>query len=210
MSALATESGLPEKVSGDVSTLPNHVFGPRDVMWWGTTSFMVIEGFTLALCVITYFYLIRKEGAWPPEGTPMPDALPFILQAIVMLAGVAAAAIAERAAKKLDQRRLAWSLLALSVLGVLSLGIRALEFGALHVRWDEHAYGSAIWIIVGFHTTLLLPDVIDGIALTVLAWRGPLRAKYFVGATDNSYYWYFLTGSWIISSAILLLTPRWL
>jgi heme/copper-type cytochrome/quinol oxidase subunit 3 len=210
MTAHAYEGALPEPVAGDVSTLPNHVFGNRDLMWWGTGFFILIEGFTLSLCVVTYFYLIRKEGAWPPEGTPLPNSIPFVIQSLVMLAGVGAAFVAERAAKKLDQGKLRVALLALSIIGILSLGIRALEFGALNVRWDEHAYGSVIWAIVGFHTTMLLPDVIDGIALAVLSWRGPLRAKYFVAATDNTYYWYFVTASWIITSAILLLTPRFL
>lgn len=208
MTARAHDSGLVEPVVGDVARLPNNVFGPRDIMWWGTVSFMVIEGFTLALCVVAYIYLIRKESSWPPEGTPLPDTLPFVLQTIVLLLGVVAAYMADRAAMRLDQRKLKWVLLVSSVLGIVSLAIRGLEFGALHVRWDENAYGSAIWVIVGFHTTLLLPDVIDGIALTVLAWQGPLRAKYIVAASDNASYWYFLTGTWIVTTAILLLTPR--
>jgi cytochrome c oxidase subunit I+III len=210
MTARAHDSGLPEPVVGDVSKLPNHVFGPRDTMWWGTLSFMVIEGFTLSLCVIAYIYLIRKESSWPPDGTPLPDTLPFVLQALVLLVGVVAAYMADRAARRLDQQKLKWVLLASSVVGIASLVIRGFEFGALHVRWDENAYGSAIWVIVGFHTTLLLPDVIDGIALTVLAWQGPMRAKFITGASDNAYYWYFLAGTWILTSAILLLTPRFL
>ena len=34
----------------ELSELPDVVFGPRDLMWWGTLGFMVIEGFTLVLC----------------------------------------------------------------------------------------------------------------------------------------------------------------
>ena len=210
MTARAHDSELSEQVAGDVSTLPNHVFGNRDLMWWGTASFILIEGFTLGLCVITYFYLIRKETSWPPQGTPLPDTLPFIAQIVIMLLGCVAAFVAKRAAQKLDQGTLKMALLASSVLGIFSLVARGFEFGALHVRWDEHAYGSAIWTIVGFHSTLLLPDVVDGIALTVLAWTRPLRAKYFIAATDNAYYWYFVSISWIVVTAVLLLTPRWL
>lgn len=206
----ATETEMRETIAGDVSALPNHVFGPRDQMWWGTVAFMLIEGFTLGLCIVTYFYLMRNETSWPPEGTPLPDTLPFVLQGIVLLLGSAVAYVAKKAASKLDQPKLARALLATSILGIISMVIRGFEFGALHVRWDEHAYGSAIWVIVGFHTTLLIPDVIDSIALTVLAWRGPLRAKYFIGATDNAMYMYFLTVTWLITSAILLLTPRFL
>ena len=33
----------------DVAHLPDSAFGHRDLMWWGTVGFMVIEGFTLAL-----------------------------------------------------------------------------------------------------------------------------------------------------------------
>lgn len=208
MSAIVGESGRPEPLVADVSALPTVVFGRRDLMWWGTGSFMLIEGYTLALIVASYFYLMRNASAWPPEGTPAPTILPFAINCALMALTCIPAHMAAKAAEKLDQRRVAVMLTIVCVLSFFSLVLRAFEFGALNIRWDEHAYGSVIWTLIGFHTTLVVPDFVDGVALAVIAWRKPMQGKHFVGATDNTYYWYFCTISWIICSAILLITPR--
>ena len=36
----------------DVRHLPTTTFGPRDLMWWGTISFMLIEALTLFVCAV--------------------------------------------------------------------------------------------------------------------------------------------------------------
>ena len=208
MSSVIGESGRVEPVVANVAALPTVVFGKRDLMWWGTGSFMVIEGYTLALIIASYFYLMRNFGSWPPEGTPPPTVLPFAINMALKLVACVPFYLASKAAQKLDQRRVAIMLTIGSILAFFSLVVRAFEFGALNVRWDENAYGSALWTVIGFHTTLVVPDFIDGVAIAVIAWKKPMQGKHFVGVTDNAYYWYFCTISWIITSAILLITPR--
>ena len=36
-----------------------------------------------------------------------------------------------------------------------------------HVRWDDNAYGSILWLILGLHTTHLITDFADTVVLTV-------------------------------------------
>ena len=70
--------------------------------------------------------------------------------------------LAALAAKRLDSRRrqaVAASSRRSSRLPTLVL--RWWELWALNTRWDTTAYGSAAWTIVGFHTSLLLLDVLD-------------------------------------------------
>ena len=64
-----------ERVVADVSRLPTVVFGERNLASWGTTGFMIIETFTLALCAVTYIYLRKNTSVWPPHGTPLPSLL---------------------------------------------------------------------------------------------------------------------------------------
>ena len=54
---------LPEKVVGDLSGLPDHADGPRNVVWWGNTGFMLIEGTAFALAGGAYLYLSSQSGA---------------------------------------------------------------------------------------------------------------------------------------------------
>ena len=65
--ALGPEGGDPRpRPFLDVADLPDLAFGSRDIMWWGTLGFVVIEGFTLALCLMVYLYLWKNYSEWPP------------------------------------------------------------------------------------------------------------------------------------------------
>ncbi len=57
----------------DVSGLPDICFGPRDIMWWGTMGFVMIEGFTMVLCWVVLIYLHQNFATWPPEDTLRPS-----------------------------------------------------------------------------------------------------------------------------------------
>jgi heme/copper-type cytochrome/quinol oxidase subunit 3 len=50
--------------------------------------------------------------------------------------------------------------------GLLTLAIRAFEFAHLNVGWDQNAYGSILWVILGLHATHLITDVGDTLVLT--------------------------------------------
>ena len=60
----------------NVAELPDVVFGPADIMWWGSFAFIVIEGWTLVLCAAVFIYLRQNSQTWPPAGTPLPSLGP--------------------------------------------------------------------------------------------------------------------------------------
>lgn len=194
----------------DVSKLPTAVFGHRDVMWWGTTLFAVIEGFTLALCAATYLYVRKNFVEWPPERTPQPSLLWPTVSLVVLLGSLLPAWWTKRQAYRLDLAAVRRGLVASSVLGLAAFLLRFTEFFALGTRWDAHAYGSAAWFVVGAHVLLHLFDIGDTIGLTVLSAVGPWEEKHFVNTTDNSNYWYFMVLSWIPLYALVFLGPRFL
>jgi heme/copper-type cytochrome/quinol oxidase subunit 3 len=194
----------------DVAQLPTAVFGHRDLMWWGTTFFAVIEGFTLALCAASYLYLRKNFGAWPPERTPHPDLLLPTISLVVLAGALYPAWWTKRKAQQLDLAAVRRGLIASSVVGTLSLVLRFTEFLALNTRWDSHAYGSIVWLTVGSHVLLQVMDVGDTIGLAAIAVTGPWEEKHFVNTTDSSNYWYFMVASWIPLYALVFLGPRFL
>ena len=194
----------------DVSELPTAVLGHRDTMWWGTTFFAVIEGFTLAICAATYLYLRKNFVAWPPERTPPPGLLLPTISLALLIATAYPAWWTKTRAKHLDLAGVRRGLIACSVLGAVSFGLRFTEFFALNTRWDSHAYGSIAWFIVGAHAFLQLLDVADTVGLAAIAVKGPWEAKHFINTTDNSNYWYFLALTWIPLYALVFLGPRFL
>lgn len=199
----------PIRVVADVSGLPDVTFGPRSTPWWGTLGFMVTEGLSLLICAVTYLYLRKNFYALPPEGTPLPSLGVPILQLVVMAISVVPMWYAARSARRLDLDRTRIALAIAVVLKLAILVIRWYEFKALNTWWNSDAYGSAAWVTMGFHTTLLLLDVAEDAGIVLIMWSGQLRARFFSDTVDDAMYWYFTVASWVPLFVLLFLYPRW-
>ena len=198
----------PLRHAGDVTELPSVVFGHRSLMWWGTLGFMVIEGWTLALVAAGYFYLRQNFRTWPPLRTPPPSLLIPTIGLGIMLLSMLPAYLASRSAKRLDTGGVRLWLTVSSVIALIIPIVRWYELWALNVRWDTNAYGTAAWMLVGLHASLLLLDVADTLGLTLFYWIKRMPAKAFSDTVDNSFYWYFMVLVWVPIYLIVYVGPR--
>jgi heme/copper-type cytochrome/quinol oxidase subunit 3 len=180
----------------DVTHLPTYAFGHRSPMWWGTMGLVAIESTVFALAIMTYFYLRSHANVWPMSRFP-PDLVWGTANTVVMLASVLPNALAKRAAEKLDLPGVRLWMVVCMLFATAFLVLRAFEFKALNTSWDENAYGSAVWMLMGLHTTHLVTDFYDSLVLTVLMFTGPLEGKRYVDVSENAGYWYFVVISWI-------------
>jgi cytochrome c oxidase subunit I+III len=176
-------------------------------MWWGGASFMLIEGAMFALLLMSYVYLKGRSPEWPP-GYFAPILFWGTVNTAVLLASAIPNHLAKKAAGRMDLRALRlWLGVAIGFAVVFSV-IRIIEFRTLNVWWDSNAYGSVVWVLLGFHTTQVLTDLVDSIALEVLLFTGPLKHSHFVDAAENSLYWDFVVISWLPVYAFIYLAPR--
>ncbi|MGH7510049.1 MAG: cytochrome c oxidase subunit 3 [Gemmatimonadales bacterium] len=194
----------------DVSRLPTTTFGTRSLAWWGTLGFMVIEGVTLFISVVAYFYLLQNFQNWPPEHIVRPGIFWPTVQVVLLLASLVPIGLADRAAHSVDWGKLRQWLLVALAFEVAALAVRWQEFLALNVRWDTNAYGSAVWTIVGFHTTLLAVDVVETGVMVALLSSSRRVERHLSDASDVAFYWYFLVAMWIPIYLIVYLGPRFL
>jgi cytochrome c oxidase subunit 3 len=194
--------------SVDVSQLPGEGFGVASPTWWGTLGFMVIEGSSLALCAVAYVYLSRRSPLWPPSGTPLPNlAVGTVFMAAALLS-LMPAWLLGRAAKSLDRGAVVlWSIVGVVVEAVI-VAIRAYELHALPFRWDGTAYGSAVWITLGFHTTLLVFDFGETLVFLALFLWGPIQKKHFADVSDAVMYWFFVSLVWVPFFYMIYVSPR--
>jgi cytochrome c oxidase subunit III len=197
----------PMRVVADVSALPRTVFGHRSLMWWGTLGFIAIEGTTLFICVVSYFYLRRNFLTWPPEHVPRPALVIPTVQVILMLTSIIPMGWVDAASRRLDLRGVQRGMLVCSVLAVAMTMLRWFEFQSLNVRWDSNAYGSAAWATLTAHSTLLLLETAETLAMTALLFVGPIEERDLAGTSDNAFYWYFMAGVWIPLAAVIYLSP---
>jgi cytochrome c oxidase subunit I+III len=193
----------------DVSALPDHAFGHKGLIWWGTVGFMVIEGSMFVIAVIAYFYLRLKVDQWPPS-LPNPELFAGSINLAVVLISCVPAFLAKAAAERFDLPRLRLWLALLTLFGVASLALRVFEFPALNSRWDDNAYGSITWLLLGLHTSHVATDVVDSLVLLVLMMTGPIDNSRFVDVSENSLYWYFIVAWWIPIYLTIYFAPRWL
>jgi cytochrome c oxidase subunit III len=193
----------------DVSRLPTYAFGHHSLMWWGTLGMILIEATVFLMAIVTYFYLRELTPEWPPAGAP-PALLFGTINTLVLLLSAIPNQWTKHVAEKQDLRKVRIGLVTCLAFSAVFLIVRALEFGALNTRWDQNAYGSAVYALMVLHTIHLITDVIDSIVLAVLMFTGPLEGRRFVDVSENALYWWFVVGSWLPIYATVYLAPRFL
>jgi heme/copper-type cytochrome/quinol oxidase subunit 3 len=191
----------------DVSHLPTYAFGSRVTMWWGTLAFCVLEGTGFALGMGAYLYLAYLNPQWPLS-TPEPDLFWSTLHSILMIASLVPNRLVQQAARSEDLVKVRVLLTGMVAISIALIGIRVMEVAALHIRWDENAYGSIVWMLLGLHTVHLVTDVVDTLVLTALMFTRHGFGKRFSDVDDNAFYWDFVALSWLPIYLLLYWGPR--
>jgi cytochrome c oxidase subunit I+III len=195
----------------DLRPLPDVVFGARDIMWWGTLGFVVIEGFTLVLCAAVYIYLTQNFTTWPPEHTPLPSLKAPTIQVIVMLASLPVMWWLAKAARRYDLGKVRIGLILATLFNAAFVGLRLVELlVSLNVRWDTNAYASAQWLILIMHGTLLTVELVEVGGMMLIFWLAPVEEKHFSDVADMVFYWAFMVLAWMPLYVLCFWVPRWL
>lgn len=192
----------------DVTELPAHGLGTASLSWWGTLAFMLIEGTGFVLSIVIYLYLMNLAPRWPLDAAP-PDLLAGTTLTVVLLVSLIPNVFVTRWARTQDLRKVRIGLIVMSLFGVLPLILRVFEFPAMHIKWDQNAYGSIVWVMLGLHTTHILTDLGETVVLTSLMFtRHGDNARRFGDVADNAMYWNFVVLTWLPMYVCLYWVPR--
>ena len=191
----------------EVSRLPTFAFGHRSILWWATMGMILIEGTAFGLLSASYIFLKWRVPEWPPGFAP-PELFWGTLTTIIVIASAIPNELARRSAQKLDlPRARLWVWLSV-VMAIAFMVTRAFEFTALNVWYDDNAYGSIVWFLLGTHTAHVLTDIVDTAFLATILMTGRLDASRFVDVAENASYYYFVVLSWLPIYALLYFAPR--
>ncbi len=208
LSPMGPDRRSPDRLTIDVSVLPETVFGHRGIVWWGTVAFMLIEGTTLAIAATAYLYLRTNAAEWPPRPTANPDLLIPTINVAVLLLKLIPFTLAERAAKRFDLGGVRRWLVTGTSVALVAVVLRWFELQSLNVRWDTNAYGSGVWLVAVAHSTLLATDVLESAVLTTIFFTDRVQPRHFSDVEDTSLYERFLSGSWLLLYLLVFLGPR--
>ena len=192
----------------DVSGLPTFAFGSRSPLWWGTLCIMVVEGSMFLFGLISYFYLQGTQYEWPPGANQLPGVTFATINTVILLLSIWPNHLVKKAATNLELEKVQKLLLVMSGAAVVFLVIRAFEFTQLEIRWNDNAYGSILWVMLGLHTVHLLTDAFDTMVMAAMMYRKPVEGRRFVDVSENAEYWYFVIVMWLPIYFAVYLYPR--
>ena len=191
----------------DVANLPSYGFRQRSLMWWGNAEMISIEGVGFGFMIVIYFYLRSLAETWPDDGG-VPDLRWGTVNLVLILLSALPNWYTGKAAIDRDVVRVRRGLIACAVIGAGLCIVRWFEFTALNVRWDDGAYGSVLWVLLGIHTFNLVTDYCDTLVLTAVMFTKPLEGKRFVDIAENCGYWWFVVLTWIPIYAVVYWAER--
>jgi cytochrome c oxidase subunit III len=200
----------------DVSRLPDSALDHRALIWWGNLLLLGIETTMFALLLGAYFYVQHNFQSWPPVHVDGPlgryhsvPALGIPLVSLgVLFVTLAPMIWADRACLRREQTSVALALVIFIVLAAGCIALRFLEFRALHFRWDDNAYASIVWTILGMHLLHLFVGTLEMVIMLVWILRRGLDDKHARDVRVTAAYWYWVVGVWVVLFSVVFLGPR--
>ena len=200
----------------DVSRLPASAIDHRSPIWWGNLLLLFIETTMFALLLAGYFFVRQNFDQWPPPRAdgyllvqnPVPLLGIATVNMVLLMISLIPAIWMDRACLRKHTGAVKVALLMVIAFGVIAIVLRFYEFPALQFKWNENAYGSIVWTLLGLHTLHLMTDAYDTAVLAVLLVTGPLEGKRFGDVAENALYWNFVVIAWVPIYAIIYIAPR--
>jgi heme/copper-type cytochrome/quinol oxidase subunit 3 len=189
----------------------------RSPVWWGNLLLICIETTSMVLLIASYFYIRRNFWEWPPPLAnynppiydPSPDWIPGTLNVLILAASTYLMYLTDMAARRHDTPRTRLLLLGMVLIAAATSAIRFWEFHGVHFRWDDNAYASITWTLLGTHFIYLAGTGLE--FLIALAWlvKHELDEKHALDITLMGGYWYWAVAIWVPTYVILYWYPRW-
>ena len=86
--------------------------------------------------------------------------------------------------------------------------IRYYEYDSLHFKWNDNAYGSVTWMILGMHMLHIIVLGCEDIYLFVWTFVKGDDDKHALDLTVTAVYWYWIVGIWIPLFLLVYILPR--
>jgi len=195
----------------DVSHLPEEAFGERSPVWWGNTLMLLIESSTMVILFVSYFYLRMNFQEWPPPKVdvippiqhPVPDLGVSTLNVLLILLSVPVMIWTHRAALRMDKRKILLGVGVMLAGSVIVSALRCAEFRATKFWWNDNAYASIVWTIIGMHLLYSLSGALEFLVMGLWIASHDLDEAHALDVTLAGIYWYWVAGTGVLVYVIV-------
>jgi cytochrome c oxidase subunit 3 len=191
-----------------------HQVAGRDNNWWGMIFFIASEALIFANLIAAYLYLeIRDYGTAfafkLPDGNHLEVILP-IINTLILLSSSIPVRFAGASIARGKQLNFVLGLIGTIILGAIFLSLQAYEYTNLFAQNFNPTYktfGSAFFMLTGFHGLHVTIGLIFLIIILIRAIRGDFTAKRHFAAQAAEMYWHFVDLVWIVVFSTVYLLP---
>lgn len=200
----------------DVSHLPSTLLDDKSPIWWGNLWGLMIETAAFGIVVTAWFSVRMFSSSFPP---PRVDRMPVLYDSspdltlptiglMVLLLSLIPGVWLDISARKKNEGAAKVLLIITLVFGIAAIVIRYYEFDSLHFKWDDNAYASVVWMILGLHMIHMIAlTVEDVMTLSWVVVKG-LDDKHSLDITVVAVYWYWIVGTWVLLYFLVYWGPR--
>lgn len=179
--------------------------GRVPVLTVGTVVWLASELMFFSGLFAAYFTLrTTASGQWPPAGVELGTLSSAVFTALL----VSSSASMQVAVRAVARSRLpafrAWLGVTL-VLAGLFVANQAREWASLDFSVSSHPYGSAFYVMTGFHGLHVVGGMLAMVMLLVRAGSGRFGAADTPAVEVVSYYWHFVDVVWVAMWTTLFL-----
>jgi heme/copper-type cytochrome/quinol oxidase subunit 3 len=211
-----TQEELIGRKTLDVSKLPSTLFDYNAPIWWGNALLLMIETTMFGILVAVYFSVRMNLSPFPPPRVdrfpviynPVPDLTIPTINLIVLLVSLIPGILLDLSARKMDEGKVKIFLIVTLLFNIAAIVLRFYEFDALYFKWDDNAYGSITWMILGTHLLHLFVMCAEDVFLLSWTFAEGLDEKHALDLTVTAVYWYWIVGIWILLYGLVYLAPR--
>ncbi|HET7718384.1 MAG TPA: cytochrome c oxidase subunit 3 [Acidimicrobiales bacterium] len=175
------------------------------VLTVGTVVWLASELMFFSGLFAAYFTLrATADGDWPPSDVELEILTSGLFTlGLVLSSGTMQLAVRAIARGRLPAFR-GW-LVATLVLAAAFIGNQAHEWSSLEFHADTHSYGSAFYVMTGFHGIHVIGGMLAMVLLLGRAGSRRFGAGELPAVEMVSYYWHFVDVVWIGLWATLFL-----
>jgi heme/copper-type cytochrome/quinol oxidase subunit 3 len=202
----------------DVADLPAIGFDTKAALWWGNTLLLFIETAMFGSLVALYFSVMMNTSPFPP---PRADRMPVIYDSapdlflptiglIVLLVSLIPGIWLDLSARKRDANAIRIAVVVTLLFNLAAIIIRYYEYNSLRFKWNDNAYGSVTWMILGMHMLHLFVMFSEDVYLTLWTYIKGVDDKHALDLTVTAVYWYWIVGIWVPLYLLVYIVPRFI
>jgi cytochrome c oxidase subunit 3 len=158
---------------------------------WLSSELMFFSGLFAA-----YFTLRAQSAVWPPRGVDL-DTVSATLATVLLVASSGTMQLGVRAVARDDRRAFLGWLGATFALGTIFVLSQARDWDRLHLSVAANAYGSAFYLMTGFHGLHVIGGLLAMVVVAGRASSPTFGADNLPAVEMLSYYWHFVDVVWI-------------